>query len=95
MVKLWKVEGWKRIEDEYEEALLWMEKLNLIGKSRPRTRRPAELRSSPAIDAHYTQQERQREPQRSPDADAGQVANRFLPAHWRVVPDSVGGRGLR
>lgn len=53
MVKLWKVEGWKRIEDEYEEALLWLEKLNLIGKSVPRTRRPEDDELA-RIRAHYT-----------------------------------------
>lgn len=53
MVKLWKVEGWKRIEDEYEEALLWLEKLSLIGKSIPRTRRP-EDEELVRIRAHYT-----------------------------------------
>lgn len=56
MVKLWKVDGWKRIEDEFDEAKMWMEKLNLIGKSRPRTRRPAELELE-RIDAHYAVQE--------------------------------------
>jgi integrase len=53
MVKLWKVEGWKRIEDEYEEALLWLEKLGLIGKSIPRTRRPEDEELA-RIRAHYT-----------------------------------------
>lgn len=53
MVKLWKVDGWKRIEEEYEEAILWLEKLNLIGKSIPRTRRPEDEELA-RIRAHYT-----------------------------------------
>jgi len=41
--RLWKSEGSDRWEAELEEAKLWLEKLNLIGKSRPRTRRPTEV----------------------------------------------------
>lgn len=56
MMKLWKTPRAEEIEDEFEEAELWLDKLHLVGKSRPRDRRPTQVEIDNLV-AYFDEQE--------------------------------------